>query len=176
VLADGACTNPRHPPSVPETRPESGLAARKRHGLGDRQFDVCICELDEADLLRARELIEVLSPAVRIGGSLFLFHWNGTMGPFDRGQKLVDADALLSEFPSRLHAARTADRAAVIRHWDEALAGLRKGDLSERWRAAKSLAETMWAAFQINRRGDLIAPDHLPPDCTSITVELEIVS
>jgi len=174
--ADGACADHRDRPPVPGTRQDVGPAARKRQGLGDRQFDVCICELDEADLLRSRELVDALAPTVRFGGSLFLFHWNATMGSFDAGQKLVDADALLSEFPSRLHAARTSDRSAVIRQWDDALAGVRKGALSDRWHAVKSLAEAMWTAFQINRRGNLVSADRLPPDCTSITVELEIAS
>src|SRR5262249_17221107 len=64
--AYGACIDGHDRAPVPETRQDSGLAARKRHGLGDRQFDVCICELDEADLLRARELVDALSPAIRI--------------------------------------------------------------------------------------------------------------
>jgi len=140
------------------------------------RFDICICELSEADLVRSRKLVDAVRPSVRAGGTIFLFHWNRDMGRFELAQQLINADALVFDFPSRIYSGRTLDRADSIRRWDDGLAALRNSSVRMQLRGVRLLAQAMWSALTTNLRGDAVACDRLPDACTSVTIELEVMA
>jgi hypothetical protein len=139
------------------------------------RFDVCICELSEADLLRSRDLVSTICPIVRGGGRIFLFHWNQEMGHLASAERLINADALVFDFPSRLYSGKTLDRADSLRSWDEGLAALGSSSIRRQLRGARLMARAMWSALKTNLRGDALVCDHLPDACTSVTIELEVM-
>jgi hypothetical protein len=144
--------------------------------VGPGPFDVCICELSEADLLRSRELVNAVRPSMCDGGRIFLFHWNQEMGRFSLAERLINADALVFDFPSRLYSGKTLDRADGIRSWDEGLAALRSSSVIRKPRGVWLMARAMWSALTNNLRGDAVACDRLPDACTSVTIELEVMA
>src|SRR5262249_49165792 len=109
-------------------------------------FDICICELNESDLLRADKLVNTIWFNARADVSIFLFHWNDGMGRLDVAEKLIAADALTFDFPSRLHAAATLNRAANIRRWEEALQAVQSGSITARLRGMMGILQAMGSA------------------------------
>src|SRR5262249_53884214 len=93
---------------------DPSFTAAMSSALPANRFDVCICELNEVDLLRSRRLVDVLSSAMKIGGTILLFHWNQDMEQISFAQKMIDADALAFDLPARLYSCRTLDRAESI--------------------------------------------------------------
>jgi hypothetical protein len=63
------------------------------------------------------------------------------------GQQLINADALVFDFPSRIYSGRTLDRADSIRSWDDGPVALRSRSAMMQLRGMRLLAQAMWSAL-----------------------------
>jgi hypothetical protein len=64
--------------------------------------DLCLCEIDSADFLRLRNLLDTLSDVMCPGSKIYLFYLNPQTGPLVMPAEIVESDGLALEFPARV--------------------------------------------------------------------------
>jgi hypothetical protein len=138
-----------------------------------QEFDFCVCEVNAPDLLRLRPLIRSLTPRLRPGGAIFVFHLVRSMAEFGNAQTLIHNDALALDLPCRLQFTGSERAMQAIRGFARAAGNLRSGRPIAIFRGAIQLGTSMFRAWRANwfppaREG------RLPSVMTSFIIEISV--
>lgn len=141
-----------------------------------REFDLCICELEVAELSELSEIFGTVRPFVRSGGKMVAFHLNAAM---ERSSVDSVVSAGLSGFGDKAHVyyAGSAASARIVRDFLAAAANYRAKGYGSWVRGAAALLTIIPRALMANRAEATTPMDEAsvePGSWTSITVEVEI--
>jgi hypothetical protein len=142
-----------------------------------REIDLCICTLDDLEIVQFSEIVKALAPCLREGGRIIGFYPN-----MDLDLLSVDNPKLLhglSDLPgsARIYYAGSPQSAQVLQSFRKALSAPSMGRVINVPRFATALLRLTPRALIANRLEDMIPEDQLsllPDPCTSLTLEVSL--
>jgi len=136
------------------------------------QFDLCICELEFAELATFSTLVGLLRPAMSKRGTIVGFHLNSEMRPFTLNGARIDGISR-SDDVVRCYFAGSPASARVIAKFRDAASSATGSFVVFGLRLLKIAPQ----ALRANQAEAAIAPidsTSPPPVCTSVTIEVVI--
>src|SRR5262249_40799067 len=143
-----------------------------------RKWDLCICNLELAELAEASTILAAIRPVILNGGTIIAFYLNHEGSPLTMDWPLIDSLSRLRD-TCRIYFAGSVRSAHVIREF-RAAANSYRADGPPVVRGAMfvlRLLKIVPQAVVANRTEAAITPEDFsipPPICTSVTIEVAV--